>query len=175
MPRVVSRIDSRRGPPPGMTSVVKAEWLQVDGETRPANGRALYRLRQQTVEPVYGIIKAVLGFTGFSLRGLDKVAGEWDLVALAYWTASACTSSSWRWPCDGAVGPTGRSKSPATAQKPRRSAAPSLRPNTSSRFRRTSIAPLTDDSEITQHRNPTRKSDTLLACCSDVVEMEITA
>ena len=28
--------------------------------------------------------RAVLGFTGFSLRGLDKVAGEWDLVALAY-------------------------------------------------------------------------------------------
>ena len=49
-----------------------------------AEGRALYRLRQQTVEPVFGIVKAVLGFTGFSLRGLDKVAGEWDLVALAY-------------------------------------------------------------------------------------------
>ena len=30
------------------------------------------------------IVKAVLGFTGFSLRGLDKVTGEWDLVALAY-------------------------------------------------------------------------------------------
>ena len=49
-----------------------------------APGRALYRLRQQTVEPVFGIIKAVLGFTRFSLRGRDKVAGEWDLVALAY-------------------------------------------------------------------------------------------
>jgi hypothetical protein len=47
-------------------------------------GRALYKLRQQTVEPVFGIIKAVLGLRGFSLRGLDKVAGEWDLVALAY-------------------------------------------------------------------------------------------
>ncbi len=45
-------------------------------------GRALYRLRQQTVEPVFGIIKAVLGFTCFSLRGLDKVAGEWDLEGL---------------------------------------------------------------------------------------------
>ena len=47
-------------------------------------GRALYRLRRQTVEPVFGIVKAVLGFTGFSLRGLDKVGGEWTLVALAY-------------------------------------------------------------------------------------------
>ncbi len=63
----------------------KAEWLQAMAEKlASAEGRALYRLRQQTVEPVFGIIKAVLGFTGFSLRGLDKVAGEWDLVALAY-------------------------------------------------------------------------------------------
>ncbi len=49
-----------------------------------AEGRALYRLRQQTVEPVFGIIKNVLGFTRFSLRSLDKVGGEWELVALAY-------------------------------------------------------------------------------------------
>ena len=63
----------------------KAEWLQVmAAKLASADGRALYRLRQQTVEPVFGIIKAVLGFTGFSLRGLDKVTGEWDLVALAY-------------------------------------------------------------------------------------------
>ena len=63
----------------------KAEWLQVmAAKLASEEGRALYRLRQQTVEPVFGIIKAVLGFTGFSLRGLDKVAGEWDLVALAY-------------------------------------------------------------------------------------------
>ena len=63
----------------------KAEWLQVmAAKLAGADGRALYRLRQQTVEPVFGIIKAVLGFTGFSLRGLDKVTGEWDLVALAY-------------------------------------------------------------------------------------------
>ena len=38
----------------------------------------------QTVEPLFGIIKAVLGFAGFSLRGLEKVEGEWTLVALAY-------------------------------------------------------------------------------------------
>ncbi len=63
----------------------KAEWLQaMAAKLASEQGRALYRLRQQTVEPVFGIIKAVLGFTGFSLRGLDKVTGEWDLVALAY-------------------------------------------------------------------------------------------
>ena len=63
----------------------KAEWLrEMANKLGSEEGRALYRLRQQSVEPVFGGIKAVLGFTGFSLRGLDKVAGEWDLVALAY-------------------------------------------------------------------------------------------
>ena len=63
----------------------KAEWLRdMAAKLESEEGRALYRLRQQTVEPVFGIIKAVLGFTGFSLRGIDKVAGEWDLVALSY-------------------------------------------------------------------------------------------
>ena len=63
----------------------KADWLRGMAEKLDSEeGRALYRLRQQTVEPVFGVIKAVLGFTGFSLRGLDKVAGEWNLVALAY-------------------------------------------------------------------------------------------
>jgi len=40
-------------------------------------GRALYALRKQTVEPVFGIIKQVMGFRQFSMRGLDKAAGEW--------------------------------------------------------------------------------------------------
>ncbi|MDT4797593.1 IS1182 family transposase ISAzo2 [compost metagenome] len=47
-------------------------------------GRARYALRKQTVEPVFGIIKSVLGFRQFSLRGLDKVSGEWTLVCLAW-------------------------------------------------------------------------------------------
>jgi transposase len=47
-------------------------------------GRALYALRKQTVEPVFGIIKHVMGLRQFSLRGLDKVAGEWTLATLAW-------------------------------------------------------------------------------------------
>ena len=47
-------------------------------------GKALYKLRQQTVEPVFGIIKSVLGFRQFRLRGREKVALEWTLVCLAY-------------------------------------------------------------------------------------------
>jgi transposase len=47
-------------------------------------GKTLYKLRQQTVEPVFGIIKAVLGFRQFRLRGRAKVSLEWTLVCLAY-------------------------------------------------------------------------------------------
>ena len=47
-------------------------------------GRTLYALRKQTPEPVFGIIKSVLGFRQFSLRGLEKVRGEWSLVTMAW-------------------------------------------------------------------------------------------
>jgi hypothetical protein len=47
-------------------------------------GQAIYRLRKCTVEPVIGIIKEILGFRQFSLRGLNAVAGEWCLVCLAF-------------------------------------------------------------------------------------------
>ena len=47
-------------------------------------GRAAYAVRKQTVEPVFGIIKSVMGFRQFSLRGLRKVTGEWNLVCLAW-------------------------------------------------------------------------------------------
>ncbi len=47
-------------------------------------GRAIYRLRKMTVEPVIGLIKEVLGFRQFSLRGLAAAAGEWCLVCLAF-------------------------------------------------------------------------------------------
>lgn len=47
-------------------------------------GQAIYRLRKCTVEPVIGIIKEVLGFRQFSLRGLKAAAGEWALVCIAF-------------------------------------------------------------------------------------------
>jgi hypothetical protein len=46
--------------------------------------RALYALRKQRVEPVFGIIKRVMGFRRFSLRGLEKVSGEWTLATMAW-------------------------------------------------------------------------------------------
>jgi len=47
-------------------------------------GQAIYGLRKSTVEPVIGIVKEVLGFRQFSLRGLVKAAGEWNLVCTAF-------------------------------------------------------------------------------------------
>jgi len=47
-------------------------------------GRAVYALRKQTVEPVFGIIKSVMGFRQFLLRGLANVTNEWTLVCLAW-------------------------------------------------------------------------------------------
>lgn len=48
------------------------------------SGRALYRLRKQTVEPVFGIVKNVMGWRQMSMRGLDAAAGEWSLVTMAW-------------------------------------------------------------------------------------------
>jgi transposase len=48
------------------------------------DGRDLYALRKQTPEPVFGIIKSVMGFRQFLLRGIDKVRGEWRLVTMAW-------------------------------------------------------------------------------------------
>ena len=67
-------------PPPVEASpkVHMASKLQTD------IGGAIYRLRKCTVEPVLGIIKDILGFRQFSLRGLWAAAGEWCLVCLAF-------------------------------------------------------------------------------------------
>ena len=47
-------------------------------------GKTLYKLRKQTVEPVFGIIKEVMGFRRFLLRGREKVSLEWLLVCVSY-------------------------------------------------------------------------------------------
>ncbi len=47
-------------------------------------GRVLYGLRKQTVEPVFGIIKRIMGWDHMSMRGMDKARGEWSLVTMAW-------------------------------------------------------------------------------------------
>jgi Transposase DDE domain len=47
-------------------------------------GKKLYALRKQTLEPVFGIIKSVMDFRQFLLRGIENVQGEWSLVTMAW-------------------------------------------------------------------------------------------
>lgn len=68
-------------PPPPADASPKAHMAH---RLQTAAGQALYRLRKSTVEPVIGILKEVLGFRQFSLRGLKKVQGEWQWLCLAY-------------------------------------------------------------------------------------------
>lgn len=60
-------------------------WITEMKETLATDGaRRLYRLRKQSVEPVFGIIKQALGFRQFLLRGMGKVELEWKLLTCAY-------------------------------------------------------------------------------------------
>src|SRR5271165_3988408 len=70
----------REGPPPENPTPVEA----MAHRLKTPEGRKLYALRKQTPEPVFGVIKSALGFRQFSLRGLDKVRGEWSLVTMAW-------------------------------------------------------------------------------------------
>jgi transposase len=51
---------------------------------KTAAGKAVYAIRKSTVEPAFGVIKAVMGFDRFLLRGCTAVRGEWDLVCIAW-------------------------------------------------------------------------------------------
>ena len=66
-------------PPEAASTQVKMAY-----KLKTALGKAIYGARKCTVEPVIGIIKEVLGFRQFSLRGTQAAAGEWCLVCLAF-------------------------------------------------------------------------------------------
>ncbi len=70
-----------QGEPPAEDASPK---IQMAYKLQSDIGQAVYRLRKCTVEPVIGIIKEILGFRQFSLRGLVAAAGEWALVCLAF-------------------------------------------------------------------------------------------
>ena len=80
--RTVSDLEKKQEPGVPAPGASIAEVM--NHRLKTAEGRAKYKLRQQTVEPVFGIIKSVLGFRQFLLRGLQKVELEWQLVCLAY-------------------------------------------------------------------------------------------
>ena len=68
---------------------IREPWrIEMKEALETKEGRAMHKLRKQTVEPAFGIVKSVLGFRNFRLRGLEKVKSEWSLVALAYTVTS---------------------------------------------------------------------------------------
>ena len=74
-------VEARFTEPPALApdaDVVQA----MDHRLATVEGRAVYALRKSTVEPVFGIIKSVLGFRQFHMRGLDAASGEWTLVTM---------------------------------------------------------------------------------------------
>jgi hypothetical protein len=74
------RFAQQPDPPPESASVQ----VKMAYKLKTSIGKAIYAARKYTVEPVIGIIKEVLGFRQFSLRGELAAAGEWSLVCLAF-------------------------------------------------------------------------------------------
>ena len=69
--------------PPGLTEPA-SDVDRMKHRLKTIQGRKLYGLRKQTVEPVFGIIKSVMRFRQFLLRGLEAVRGEWSMVTMAW-------------------------------------------------------------------------------------------
>ena len=61
-----------------------SEKEKMSRKLKTKKGKNIYKKRKETVEPVFGIIKQVMGFRQFMLRGIDKVNTEWSLVKAAY-------------------------------------------------------------------------------------------
>lgn len=80
--RSIEQLEKRDDPPEPPIGASIAEIMKHRLETKA--GRELYGLRKETVEPVFGIIKEVLGFRRFSMRGLANCNSEWDLVTASY-------------------------------------------------------------------------------------------
>ncbi len=78
-PSLAERFAPAPPPPPDPTPVEA-----MAHRMKTPDGKKLYSLRKQTPEPVFGIIKSVLGFRQFLLRGIDGARGEWSLVTMAW-------------------------------------------------------------------------------------------
>jgi transposase len=74
-----------KAPPPKTEKPYELAWVKDMRSTMATDqAKRLYRLRKQSVEPVFGIIKQALGFRQFLLRGIGKVELEWKLVTCSY-------------------------------------------------------------------------------------------
>ena len=77
----MAELEERGDPPAPHPGASIAEIVAHRLETTVAN--ALYKLRKEAVEPVFGIVKEMLGFGRFSMRGKDQANTEWEPVGLS--------------------------------------------------------------------------------------------
>jgi hypothetical protein len=73
----------RDGKAPGKIATDKVLTKRMLQKLKTKKGKKHYKRRKAIVEPVFSWIKQVLGFRKFSVRGIKKVAGEWDLICSA--------------------------------------------------------------------------------------------
>lgn len=65
-------------------AVTASPVVKMRHRLKTPKGKVIYAKRKSTVEPVFGVIKQVMGFRQFLIRGLETVTGEWTLVCMAY-------------------------------------------------------------------------------------------
>ena len=75
-------MDRFQEPPPLNDDATALDTMKRRLKTK--SGKTVYAMRKSTIEPVFGIIKSVMGFRQFLLRGLEAVKGQWDLVCIAF-------------------------------------------------------------------------------------------
>jgi len=76
--------DLKKKPPPDEPPENMSAKEKMARKLKTDEGKNVYKKRKETVEPVFGIIKNVMGFRQFMLRGIEKVNTEWALVKVAY-------------------------------------------------------------------------------------------
>lgn len=81
--RTVADLEKGQGPRGRIRKAATAK-ERMGRKLRTKRGAGVYKKRKETVEPAFGVIKSVMGFRQFLLRGLEKVNVEWELVKAAY-------------------------------------------------------------------------------------------
>ena len=82
--QVKADVDTSAATPTQSTPPPKSAAETMRDKLQTAAGKAVYKMRKAVVEPVFGQLKAVRGLRGFSMRGMDKVSAEWQIMCLTH-------------------------------------------------------------------------------------------
>jgi hypothetical protein len=131
--RTVKQLEKSENPEPPPVDADFGDKMKY--RTSTASGRALYRLRQQTVEPIFGIIKEAMGFRRFSLRGHAKVSLESGLPGLQLQTPPHRWSQAPRGMMEARPSPFDKDQAPMTECRPCKNQKARFLKNEKSEFR----------------------------------------